>query len=111
MIGPRIFVKSTMEKKNEVQGFVEEWLVEYPIDYWWRKKFNVPFGSREHFEQTFINMVVQFEEEKLFKKYQNTEIQYVPGSGEIVNVTDEEQQKRFEELNLDDIDLSIGSNG
>lgn len=34
----------------------------FPIDYWWRKKYNVPFGSKAHREMNFIDMLIEYQE-------------------------------------------------
>ena len=51
-----------MEKINFAERFLFNWY-SFPIDYWWRKKYNVPFGSRAHREMNFIDMVIEFEED------------------------------------------------
>lgn len=50
------------KKINFTERFLFNWY-SFPIDYWWRKKYNVPFGSRAHREMNFIDMAIEFEED------------------------------------------------
>lgn len=51
--------------RNIVMNFVNEWGKMFVIDYWWRKKYNIPFGSKQHREMSFIDMAIEYQEEKL----------------------------------------------
>jgi len=53
--------------REEVSVYIINWNRQYPIDYWWRKKYNIAFGSEEHRQATFIQMYLDFEEEKRMK--------------------------------------------
>lgn len=55
--------------KDEVRRFILEWH-DFPFDYWWRKKYNVPFGSKAHREMNFIDIYTEYQEEALLKKIQ-----------------------------------------
>ena len=48
--------------EKEIEHYIFNWH-SFPIDYWWRKKYNVPFGSRQHREQNFIDMLIEYQEE------------------------------------------------
>lgn len=54
--------------KQEVIAYIVNWNRLYPIDYWWRKKYKVPFGSDEHRQANFIQMYFDYEEERMMKK-------------------------------------------
>lgn len=62
----------TQKRKNNLKGqvhaFIVNWNKAWPIDYWWRKKYNIPFGSEEHRKANFIQMYYEYYEEKLLKK-------------------------------------------
>ena len=47
--------------EKEIEHYIFNWH-SFPIDYWWRKKYNVPFGSRQHREQNFIDMLIEYQE-------------------------------------------------
>ena len=48
--------------KNSVSHFLIDWH-SFPIDYWWRKRYGVAFGSRAHREMNFIDMLIEWQEE------------------------------------------------
>jgi len=48
--------------RRKASEFLEQWH-SFPIDYWWRKKYNVPFGSVTHREMNFIDMLIDYQEE------------------------------------------------
>ena len=51
------------ETFNEsVNHFLINWS-SFPIDYWWRKRYNIPFGSKEHREMNFIDMYIEWKED------------------------------------------------
>lgn len=53
---------------NNVRNFIQFWNDKFPIDYWWRKKYSVPFGSPQHREMNFIDMKIEFEEDKMLQR-------------------------------------------
>ena len=54
---------NTNEKVNH---FLINWH-KFTFDYWWRKKYNIAFGSPQHREMNFIDMFIEYKEEVLFK--------------------------------------------
>ena len=57
--------------KKEVTSYIINWNSLYPIDFWWRKKYDIPFGSEQHKQATFIQMFFDYEEEKMMSKIIN----------------------------------------
>lgn len=53
--------------KDEIKRFIFNWH-EFPFDYWWRKRYNIPFGSSQHREMNFIDMYIEYQEELLLKE-------------------------------------------
>jgi len=51
-----------------LSDFVRDWISQYPIDYWWRKKYSIAFGSQAHREANFIDMKIDFLEERAISK-------------------------------------------
>ena len=41
---------------NDVTDFYDYWNRNYPIDSWYRRKYNIPFGSRKHERTSFTYM-------------------------------------------------------
>lgn len=60
--------------KSEVRTYIVNWNRMYPIDYWWRKKYNIPFGSEKHRQADFIQMYFDYEEDKMMKQLMDSEI-------------------------------------
>lgn len=56
--------------KNRISVFIIEW-TKFPIDLWWRKKYNVPFGSKAHREMNFIDMAIDYQETLYWNKAVN----------------------------------------
>lgn len=65
---------------NEVKEFILQWNVNYPVDKWWRQKYNIPFNSPDHRIVSFIDISIEYEEEQLFKSIKPNG--YIPNSGE-----------------------------
>ena len=51
------------ELRQKVINFLSAWHKGFIIDYWWRKKYGVAFGSKEHREMNFIDMLIEYQEE------------------------------------------------
>lgn len=64
--------KTITNNRVELRKFIIHWNNSYPLDYLWRKKYGVAFGSQEHRQMSFIDMMFDLEEEvmmnNLFKK-------------------------------------------
>lgn len=60
-------LKPNNDIKDEIKRFIFNWH-EFPFDYWWRKRYNIPFGSSQHREMNFIDMYIEYQEELLLKE-------------------------------------------
>lgn len=69
---------------NEFREFMIEWNLKFPIDRWYREKYKIPFMSDRHRESSFLNMRLEWEEEKLFHEIQNDEQPYEPNKGDFL---------------------------
>lgn len=58
----------TNKLNQEVTAYIVNWNRLYPIDYWWRKKYKVPFGSEQHRQANFIQMYFDYKEDKMMRK-------------------------------------------
>lgn len=54
---------------SNIKSFVLYWNSRFFIDYWWRKKYKVPFNSSLHREICLIDMFIEYEEERLIKEF------------------------------------------
>lgn len=48
--------------------FIERWNVRFPIDRWWRNKYKIPFGSPAHKNQSMGDIILEYEEDKLYRQ-------------------------------------------
>lgn len=97
-----------MSNLEEIDNFILEWNIKYPVDRWWRKKHNIPFNSSAHRECSFVDMFFEFREDKMYeeayKNMSNKDTAYKPDSRdflkpapEITDVSDED----WDDLDLD----------
>lgn len=73
-------------KRSELVQCVINWNSRFPLDKWWRMKYGVAFMSPAHRESSFIDQLLEFEEDKLFFKTREKEKEdkYIPGIGEFL---------------------------
>lgn len=100
----------TQKKQNDlnedIKRFVFTWN-QFFIDYWWRKKYNIPFGSKQHREMSFIDMAIEYKEAlEMTKALKQAEIDEVSVGNEYngVRLTQEEIDEDYENLDLAQFD-------
>lgn len=95
------------DKQNElrlaVNRFLDGWHSRFVLDYWWRKKYKVPFGSEQHRQMSFIDMYIEYIEDVKIRKYQERLENEKSGIGDM---TQEEIDDDYENLNLANFDAS-----
>lgn len=52
--------------RDSANSFLSFWNSLY-LDFWWRKKYNIPFGSSQHREMNPIDMLIEYLEEEQIK--------------------------------------------
>lgn len=102
-------LKTKRTIKDDVIHFIFNWH-EFPLDYWWRKRYNIPFGSRQHREMNFIDIYTEFQEGLLLKRTQDDYEQRqsdledeelgLSSDTETVKLTQEEIDEAYENLDL-----------
>lgn len=107
-----------INSNKSLKEIIVEWDNMYPWDLWWRKKYNIPFGSEQHKQQCLVASAMEYiefvelekdkiqakldrhykEQEELEKQFglNTTSSNIMPKSEQ--KITDEE----FNELNLED---------
>ena len=82
---------------KDINNFVFNWNL-FPLDYWWRKKYSIPFGSKKHREMSFIDMAIEWKEEKIIENVMNPKQKddYIG----TVKVTAKEIDEDYENLDL-----------
>jgi hypothetical protein len=97
------------DAKRDIEHFIFNWH-EFEIDYWWRKRYNVSFGSKNHKEMNFIDMVIEYQEEQLLIEAQEEakKRQEEKENRELGLVTDKEVKLTKEQIDYDyeTLDLS-----
>lgn len=94
--------------KDEIKRFIFNWH-EFPFDYWWRKRYNIPFGSPTHREMNFIDMYTEYQEELLLRSSdiieQEEDIDLDINDGkEIVKLSKQEIDDDYDNLDLSNFD-------
>lgn len=92
---------TTQELKDAARRFVVKWNVEHPVDYRWRKHFNIPFGSKEHLDADFIDQEIWYEEFQLIKELSETEDAKLDENGRVIIETDTISDEGFMDMSLD----------
>lgn len=111
----------TKEFEDKVQMDMVSWNLKHPLDYLWRKHFDIPFGSRRHLESSSIDQLRWFKEQEfvdklkdIFDKYTEDERKHMvidkmgdiirlDGRGEIVKMTQEEAQEVYDSIDVKDM--------
>lgn len=100
---------------EEIKEFVIQWNINYPVDKWWRQKHKIAFNSPDHRVVSFIDMIIEYEEEQMFNDIKP--VGYIPNIGDWWNgrseqnddnLTDQERitkyKDEFKKMNLEDYD-------
>jgi len=57
------------EIKNKLESDIIYWNNRFPLDRWWRKKYNIPYLSEEHRKSTFFTHLFEYFEDKMFDEH------------------------------------------
>lgn len=91
---------------KSVRQFVLQWNNSFPLDLWWRKKYNIPFNSKSHRQSNFIDQLIEFIEDKMLREETEKKEKYQPGKLNWMKpkkYTDEEVKELFDQIDLDKI--------
>lgn len=55
--------------KQQGKDFLLEWNYRFPLDRWWRSKYNIPIFSPSHLEISQLDIALEYLEEKLFEEF------------------------------------------
>lgn len=96
---------------TDIRDFIVRWNNNFPIDLWWRKKYSVPFGSEQHRNMSFIDMKIEFEEDKMLKREVFKSIKGIDWEIEQEllsqnNLSEEELDREFEDLDINQFNQS-----
>jgi hypothetical protein len=101
-------MESKISSTEVIRQRVVQWNKNFPLDYWWRKQYSIPFGSKEHFDTDLFKMRFEYEEWKLMKiaklaklkKKSIEEIILMIEERLMQNIAEEVSDDEFEELDL-----------
>ena len=103
------FLSNRIIPTGTTKEFISVWNTKFPIDYWWRKKHNIPFGSKKHNEMSLIDMRLEYEEDGLYEEMKHAR-EYVPNKGDFFKEKAKEreltEEEKFQDFLNEDIDLS-----
>ena len=88
---------------ENVRNFLIDWH-QFPIDFLWRKNYNVPFGSKAHREMNLIDMSIDYIERLDMIKYQNAENDddtFEEKDERVVSMTQQEIDEDFDNIDLE----------
>lgn len=98
---------------NSLDEFIYFWH-QFPIDYWWRKKYNVPFNSPTHRAMSLIDIYIEYQEERLIKRYHDEAEQRqeeeenqalkIDSGKEVIKMTNKEIEEDYDNLDLSQFD-------
>ena len=108
----------TTESKRHLESSVDRFIFQwhdFPFDYWWRKKYHVPFGSAAHREMSFIDMYIEYREDLMISRSLEQISAESDGwtpedeealglsdkSGKVVQMSQEEIEEDYENLDLE----------
>lgn len=89
--------------QNNVRRFILDWNRKFPIDLWWRMKYNIPFGSPKHREISFIDQLIDYEESKMLEARKKPIKEDDKEFDEKFGISKEQLDEEFDNLNLDDL--------
>lgn len=62
-------LRERIEPSECIDRYIFDWH-NFPLDYWWRVKYRIPFGSQQHRNMNFIDMLIEYREEIVVKRFQ-----------------------------------------
>lgn len=57
------------ERRSEIREFIISWNDQFPLDFWYRSRYNIKFNSEEHRKTNLIDVLIEFEEMLIAKEY------------------------------------------
>ena len=57
------------EKRIEIRQFAIDWNNKFPLDFWYRRRYNIRFNSKKHRSVNLIDVLIEFEEVLVIQEY------------------------------------------
>lgn len=94
-----------ISNEDDIRHFIFDWH-RFIIDYWWRQRYNVPFGSPQHRSMNFIDMAIEYEENKIIREYRNKDEREDDENLGIVDTNEIKVSNEQIDEDYDNLDLS-----
>ena len=94
------------EKNNSLLDDVNHFLLnwhQFIIDYWWRRKYNVPFGSPQHRRMNLLDMYIEFQEDAMINRI-SSNVNKDDSLDGVEKMSEKEIDDEFERLDLSQFD-------
>lgn len=78
---------------DDLKNYIISWNVRFPVDRWWRKKYNIALNSSVHRESSFLDQLLEYEEDKFFEEIIHQE-EYKPGTGDWLKLHESKTQEQ-----------------
>jgi hypothetical protein len=106
---------------EDITTFIFNWNNKFPLDRWYRRKYDIPFNSKEHRDISLLDILIDYQEDFIFRtmpedlrqrkkdkedylktgKYLRPQIDYIE------NPTEEEVDEWFENLDVRELNKNL----
>lgn len=92
----------------DLEKFVIDWNNKFPLDRWYRKKYNLRFNSSQHRGTNLVDIYFEFIEDRLYKEAETkTSVEKQKEEKYKQNGWLEPKKIQVDEINFDPKDLSL----
>lgn len=91
---------------DDLKEFVIRWNKDYPLDFWWRHHFKIPFGSSRHREVDFVDQRIDYEEQKILTQAREEQIsgKIIYDDQDVVDFLAEDSDKKIVKMSQKEIE-------
>jgi hypothetical protein len=87
-------LSSFKEQGNNIdRNLIYRWNNKFPIDHWYREKYNIRFNSEEHRNTSFEDMIFEYIEDSSYNKIRIPN-SYIPNEGNFIKINKVEEEKK-----------------
>ena len=95
---------------SDIRSSIRRWNILYPLDKWYRNKYDIRFNSEEHLSIDIMDIRMEYEEEFLYREaayeeFVKSERYYNPGTGQWLSK--QQAEKDLTNQEIDDIYQSV----
>ena len=72
----------------DIRDKIVHWNNQFPVDYWWRKKHNIPFMSQQHRQSNFWDQLFEYKEDVLISSL-NQKSDYKMNENQYLTINDD----------------------